>query len=149
MGGKQPVLGIFWKTVQSWSFRPEIWPKLFFGGKPQFFCFFFEKNPKSGGKPPISADLWKNRKIRLKTTRFDGFFKKPVNRVVFHHFSGFSKKPEKWWFSTQIWPFSIPRKSCLKVCYGRIFVMIVAVVIVYKLVRKKLLILNIFKIVSM
>jgi len=85
--------------------------KLFFGWETTIFLVFL-KNRKSGGKPPVWVVFQKNRKKWWKTTNFDGFFKKPVNRVVFHHFSGFLKKPEKWWFSTQIWPFSVPSTAC-------------------------------------
>jgi hypothetical protein len=60
----------------------------------------FQKNRKSGGKPPILTVLWKNRQKWWKTTTFNGFLKKPRKWVVFHHFHGFFEKPEKWWFST-------------------------------------------------
>ena len=57
--------------------------KLFFGWETTIFLVFL-KNGKSGGKPPVLVVFRKNRKKWWKTTHFDGFFKKPVNRVVFH-----------------------------------------------------------------
>ena len=131
-GGKPPISTVFsknrqkwWKTTNFWHIlknRPKLvifaWNlqiigqiKLSFGWETTTFRAFL-KNWKSGGKPPVLVVFWKNRKKWWKTTHFDGFFKKPLNWVVFHHFTGFLKKPEKWWFSTQIWPFSVPSTAC-------------------------------------